>query len=121
MGSGVGTVKPGETQTYTGFYVISPAAASTDKVVNSAIVTASSPGQTNNVSDTSDDGDDNDGNTSDDSTDVSISPKPSVEATKTATVSDTDGSGLNDPGDIIIYTITVENTCLLYTSPSPRD
>ena len=110
MGSGVGTVKPGETQTYTGFYVISPAAASTDRVVNSAIVTASSPGQTNNVSDTSDDGDDNDGNTSDDSTDVSISPKPSVKATKTATVSDTDGSGLNDPGDIIIYTITVENT-----------
>jgi uncharacterized repeat protein (TIGR01451 family) len=62
------------------------------------------------VSDTSDDGDDNDGNTTDDSTDVSISPKPSVEATKTATVSDTNGSGLNDPGDIIIYTITVENT-----------
>ena len=41
---------------------------------------------------------------------MSISPKPSVEATKTATVSDTNGSGLNDPGDIIIYTITVENT-----------
>ena len=39
-----------------------------------------------------------------------LSSKPSVEATKTATVSDTNGSGLNDPGDIIIYTITVENT-----------
>ena len=25
-------------------------------------------------------------------------------------VSDTNGSGLNDPGDIIIYTIEVENT-----------
>ena len=94
MGSGVGTINQVR---HKPILVSMISSAGTDKVVNSAIVTASSPGQTNNVSDTSDDGDDNDGNTTDDSTDVSISPKPSVEATKTATVSDTNGSGLNDP------------------------
>ena len=107
MGSAVGTIKPEETQTYTAFYVISPSAAGTSKIVNSAIVTASSPGQTNNVSDTSDDP-----NTAeaDDATEVSITPNPSIEATKTQVVSDTNGSGLNDTGDIIIYTIEIENT-----------
>ena len=102
MGSAVGTIKPEETQTYTAFYVISPSAAGTSKIVNTAIVTASSPGQTNNVSDTSDDP-----NTAqaDDATEVSITPNPSIEATKTQVVSDTNGSGLNDTGDIIIYTI----------------
>ncbi|NBS19968.1 MAG: DUF11 domain-containing protein, partial [Flavobacteriia bacterium] len=110
MGSVVGTLKPGEVQTYTAFYVISQSAASTSKIVNQLVATASSSGQTNNVSDTSDDGDDNDGNTDDDATEVSISPKPSIEATKTATVSDTNASGLNDPGDVINYIIEVENT-----------
>ena len=100
MGSAVGTIKPDETQIYTAFYVISPSAAGTSKIVNSAIVTASSPGQTNNVSDTSDDP-----NTAeaDDTTEVPITPNPSIEATKTKVVSDTNGSGLDDPGDIIIY------------------
>ena len=41
-------------------------AALTSSVNNSVVATASSPGQTNNVSDTSDDGDDTDGNTTDD-------------------------------------------------------
>ena len=39
-----------------------------------------------------------------------ISPNPSIEATKTATVSDVNSNGVNDPGDIITYTIVVVNT-----------
>ena len=37
--------------------------ANTGSVKNIIVFTGSSPGQSNNVSDTSDDGDDNDGNT----------------------------------------------------------
>ena len=67
---------------YTAIYLISPAAAQTPLISNSAIATASSPGQTNNVSDTSDNGNDIDGNTTDDATIVEISPNPGIEATK---------------------------------------
>ena len=50
-------------------------------------VTASSPGKTNDVTDTSDDGDDTDGNTTDDATVVEIvSASDGLEVTKTASV-----------------------------------
>ena len=110
MGSAPGTMKPGEIQSYTALYVISAQTASTPSVINSALAIASSPGQSNNVSDTSDNGNDVDGNTEDDPTVVIISPNPSIEATKTATVSDVNANTLNDPGDIITYTIEVVNT-----------
>ena len=42
---------------------------------------------------------------------------PSMEVIKTAVVIDNNGDGKNGIGDTIAYTIT----CLLYTSPSPRD
>ena len=102
-------MKPGEIQSYTALYVISAQTASTPSVI-SALAIASSPGQSNNVSDTSDNGNDVDGNTEDDPTVVIISPNPSIEATKTATVSDVNSNGVNDPGDIITYTIVVVNT-----------
>ena len=70
-------------------------------------VTASSTGGV--VSDTSDDGIDTDGNTTDDVTVLTIDPNPIIEATKTAVVSDVNSNGINDLGDIITYTITVEN------------
>ena len=65
-------------------------------VNNSVLATASSPGQTNNVTDTSDDGDDSDGNTEDDVTVVEITPLPEIEATKTATTIDNNSNGIVD-------------------------
>ena len=81
-------MKPDEIATYSGYYIISANAALTSSINNSVLATASSPGQSNNVTDTSDDGDDSDGNTEDDVTVVGISPNPGVEATKTAVVID---------------------------------
>ena len=72
-GSQPGTIVPNEVQTYNAIYVISSDAASTTSVINRVEVTASSPGQTNNVSDTSDDGDDGDGNMIDDPTVIEMS------------------------------------------------
>ncbi|MDA9660606.1 DUF11 domain-containing protein [Flavobacteriaceae bacterium] len=109
-GSSQGTALPGETHKYTAIYLISEAAAQTPRISNIAIATASSPGQTNNVSDTSDNGNDIDGNTTDDSTDVIVSPRPGIEATKTVSVIDNNSNGSNDPADIIVYTITIQNT-----------
>ena len=45
------------------------------------------------VTDTSDDGDDSDGNTTDDVTEISITNSPSIEVTKTATITD-NGDGV---------------------------
>ena len=60
--------------------------------------------------DVSDDGDDTDGNTTNDPTNVYTGIPPSMEAVKTYSLSDTDASGGNTPGDIITFTITLENT-----------
>ena len=109
-GSSQGTALPGETHKYTAIYLISEAAAQTPRISNIAIATASSPGQTNNVSDTSDNGNDIDGNTTDDSTDVIVSPRPGIEATKTVSVIDNNSNGSNDPGDTLVYTIAIQNT-----------
>ena len=64
------------------YYIISDASGYA-KISNSAVAIASSPGQSNNVSDTSDDGDDTDGNTVDDPTVTEINPTPGIEITKT--------------------------------------
>ena len=109
LGSSPGTLKPDEIATYSGYYIISSAAALTSSINNSVLATASSPGQTNNVTDTSDDGDDSDGNTEDDVTVVEITPLPEIEVTKTATVTDNNSNGIVDLADTIVYTITVEN------------
>jgi uncharacterized repeat protein (TIGR01451 family) len=109
LGSSPGTLKPNEVATYSGYYIISGAAALTSSINNSVLARASSPGQSNNVTDTSDDGDDSDGNTEDDVTVVDITPLPAIEATKTATVTDNNSNGIVDLGDTIVYTITVEN------------
>ena len=67
-GSAQGTLTVGEIATYTATYTISQNAANTGLISNIVSATASSPGQTNNVTDTSDDGDDSDGNTTNDPT-----------------------------------------------------
>ena len=109
LGSSPGTLKPNEVATYSGYYIISSAAALTSSINNSVLARASSPGQSNNVTDTSDDGDDSDGNTEDDATVVEITPLPEIEATKRATTIDNNSNGIVDLGDAIVYTITVEN------------
>ena len=108
-GSSQGTLSIGETATYSATFLITREAATTGSISNSAIATASTPGQSNNVSDTSDDGDDTDGNTVNDPTVVSIISVPKIEVTKTATVTDNNNNGINDFGDTIDYLITVEN------------
>ena len=177
LGSGLGTLKVGETSSYIAYYTISSAVASTGSIHNSAEAKAKSPGSIDfDVIETSDDGDTTDDNTtadtyispnpsievvktytatfditqtveetgfisnvvtvtasspgnSDDVTAVSDDPdtteeddptitqmyaNPSISVLKTASVID-NGDGLTDAGDLIQY------TCLLYTSPSPRD
>ena len=72
-GSNATTLQATGVLTYTATYTISQAAAYTSSVKNRVTVTASSPGQSNNVSDISDDGDDTDGNTTDDLSLIHIS------------------------------------------------
>ena len=109
-------LKVGEIQTYSAYYTITQAAEDTGSVVNSAIVSATGPGNTGSVSDTSDNGDDTDGNTTDDATVVVMSTTTTstqlslqLEVTKTALVNDNNGSGSNDLGDKIVYTITIKD------------
>ena len=109
QGSLQGSLNPSESATYSATYVISNSDAGTGRVVNSVTVNASSPGNTNDVSDISDDGDDTDGNTTDDPTVIEILSLPEIEVTKLATITDTNGNGINDVGDRIDYIITVEN------------
>ena len=77
--------------------------------INSVTVTASSTGNPGGLSDVSDDGDDTDGNTTNDTTVLVINPNPIIETTKTAVIVDNNSNGINDLGDTITYTITVEN------------
>ena len=107
--SAIGTLIIGETETYTATYIISSTAANTGGVYNSVTATATSPGNTNDVTDISDDGDDTDGNTSDDTTNIETNSSPSIQVTKTATIVD-NGDGQTGLGDTINYAITVENT-----------
>ena len=99
----------GEVATYTATYTISLQAANSGSINNTLQATASSPNNNNNVIDVSDDGDDTDGNTTNDPTVVLTVSQGAVEVTKTASVTDNNGDNSNGTGDIINYTITVEN------------
>ena len=105
-----GSLAVGEVSTYTATYTISQNAANTGSVNNSVSVTASTPGNSNDVTDVSDDGDDTDGNTTNDATVVLTSSDSSIEVTKTAVVNDTNSNSKTDQGDVIVYNITVRNT-----------
>ena len=107
-GSAQGTITVNEIATYTATYTINQQAVDSGSVSNTVVATASSPGQSNNVTDTSDDGIDGDGNTTDDATITSITSSPSIEVTKTATITD-NGDGVTGIGDIINYTIKAQN------------
>ena len=68
-------------------------------VINTAFVTASSPGQTGNVTDTCDDP-----STIqiDDATITTITSTPSLEVTKTVSTTDNNNNGIIDSGDVFI-------------------
>ena len=108
-GSAQGTITFGETATYSATYVIDNSTYNSGSISNSVFVTSSSPGKTNDVTDTSDDGDDTDGNTTNDPTIVEISSTPGIEATKNVTITD-NGDGVVGKGDIVRYDISIENT-----------
>jgi uncharacterized repeat protein (TIGR01451 family) len=109
MGSNNGILQVSEAATYIAFYIIEDESAQTKGIYNSVKAIASSPGFIENVIDISDDGNDDDGNVSDDPTEVLISSLPKLEVTKTAIVDDINQDNETGPGDIINYTITVEN------------
>ena len=93
-GSLQGTLTVGEIATYTATYTVNQQAVDSGSVVNTVLATASSPGNTNNVTDRSDDGDDSDGDVQDDNTIVNLNRAPLVEATKTATVTDNNNNNV---------------------------
>ena len=108
ISSAEGSIIPGETATYIAYFIINQGVVDAGGVSNTGSVTASSPGNSNDVSDISDDGDDTDGNTTNDSTDINITASPTIEVTKTFTLSD-NGDGKTGAGDSIVYLIKVEN------------
>ncbi|QLE00027.1 DUF11 domain-containing protein [Galbibacter sp. BG1] len=100
---------PGDKAVYTANYTIAQEAIDAGGVSNSVEASGTAP-DTTIVSDISDNGIDTDGNTEDDSTDFEIPENPDIEVVKTASVADSDGSGTTNVGDVITYTISVENT-----------
>ena len=104
-----GTLQVGEKATYSFIYTITQTALDSGQVMNTVLATASSPKLTDDVSDRSDDGDDNDGDTDDDQTITPLDQSPSITVSKTAVV-DQGTDSLTNLGDLITYTITIENT-----------
>ena len=105
--STIGTLKSGETLTYTATYTISQAAEESGFISNVVTVTASSPENSDDVTATSDDPSTTD--VEGDPTVTQMNANPSIAVLKTATIID-NGDGVTDFGDIIQYTITIENT-----------
>ena len=101
LGSSDGELQANETATYIAFYVIGQTAVDNAGISNTVTATGSSPGNTDNVTDVSDDGDDTDGNNSNDPTVVTTTElDPSIEVTKTATITD-NGDGITGLEDVI--------------------
>ena len=107
LGSDQGSLKVNEIAQYTATFIINQASIDGGGTSNIASVTGSSLFGT--ISDVSDDGDDTDGNTSDDPTVDIFSGSLELEATKTAVINDVNSDGETGIGDIINYTIVVEN------------
>ena len=109
LGSSAGTLQVGEVAIYLASYTVSVNAANSGLVSNSLRATASSPGQSNNVSDVSDNGIQDDGNILDDPTVTTLTIDKQIEVTKTFTLAD-DGDGEPGQNDVVTYSITVQNT-----------
>ena len=99
------TINVGETKTYTATYEISQAAADSGRIINTAIVTGTTP----SGDEIQDDSDDPTTTAENDPTIVTIQPEPLLEITKVAVVDDGDDDILG-VGDTITYNIRVKNT-----------
>ena len=101
------SLAPGATNrfSFTGVYTLTAADITAGSVSNTATVTGSSPGNTDDVTDTSGTSETNDTNTI-----VSLNISPSIEGWKLSTITDLDSSGGLSAGDAIVYTISVKNT-----------
>ena len=108
QGSAEGILAPSETANYTASYIIGQRAADSGVIRNTIVFRGNSPGNVGNVFDVSDDGDDTDGNIADDPTEVFTVSNVGMEVTKTAEITD-NGDNETGAGDIITYTITIEN------------
>ena len=104
-GSTSQTILTSGTVTYTATYTIEATPSYTGKIINKVLASATGQGGNVTINDTSDDP-----NTAApvDVTVVNIDPYAEMEVTKTASVTD-DGDGNIGAGDVINYTITIEN------------
>ena len=105
--SGATTLAPGESATYVATYAIVQADIDAGAVSNSALATGSSPGESNDVTDTSGTAIDNDT-----PTDTALPAAPLLEIVKTGVATSDGGQNPDrtDPGDTIAYTLVVTNT-----------
>ena len=113
------TLAPGATEAIQATYTIEQSASDSGSIINTATATGDSPQGTDDVSDVSDDPQATTLAGDDDPTVVNTNRNPSIEVTKTSTITYADSDAGVQLGDTINYTITVENTgntCLLYTS-----
>ena len=101
------SLAPGATSShsFTGSYTLTSDDISAGPVSNTATVTGSSPGNTDDVSDVSGTSESNN-----DYTIVSPNISPSIEGWKLSTITDADNSGGLSAGDTIVYTISAKNT-----------
>ena len=74
------------------------------------MATANTPGNISQISDVSDDGDDTDGNITNDQTIIPTTTDISMAVYKTAITTDVNSNSKTDAGDVITYTIAIENT-----------
>ena len=100
------TLLAGSSYTYTVTYTITQSDIETGGISNTLIATALTPTSTV-VSDVSDDPSTV---VPEDQTQITLLRSPTINVTKSATVSDVNGNGINDTNDIVTYTIIVSNT-----------
>ena len=108
----IDSLAPGEGATFTASYVLEQADIDAGKVDNQALASGSDPDGGDPITDTSDDHTGGGGsNDEDDATSTSIPQSPSLQLTKSVgSIADTNGSGLQDAGDVVSYSFTVTNT-----------
>ena len=107
QGSGLGTLLPGETATYTATYTLTQEDIDAGGIRNSATVTGTPPVGAPET-DVTDNGDDTDGNTTDDAAELLIEAEPSIALTKQP--SDAAPVSFDTVGTEIPYEFVVENT-----------
>ena len=110
------TLLAGSSYSYTVTYTITQSDIETGGISNTLIATALTPTSTV-VSDVSDDP-----STAvpEDQTQITLLRSPTINVTKSATVSDVNGNGINDTNDIVTYTIIVSNTGNIKLSSEPK-